>query len=316
MPTPEVRTTHGPLPDVLAAAVRELATRAQQADGVPPLSEQPLLWLTDPRPGIVQLVADGTAGPVAFAQADLRDPAQAAAELVVTPTARRSGLGTALLRRVHEVAGEAGAQRVAVWAHGGLPAARAVAARLGLPVTRELWQMRLDGLAGAPAELPALPPGVTVRPFEPGRDEEAWLGVNARAFAQHPEQGRLTRSDLEAREAEPWFDPAGFLLAERAGRLLAFGWTKVPGPPDPAGEIYALGVDPQEQGAGLGRALTARMLDDLARRGLDSAVLYTEGDNAAALHTYRSAGFVRSAIDIAYAMDVRTPFGHAHVISG
>lgn len=315
MPEPDVRITHGPLPEARAAAVRDLAARAQEADGVPPLSEQPLLWLTDPRPGIVQLVVDGPSSPDAFAQVDLRDPAQAAAELVVAPSARRAGLGTALLRAVHSAASAAGAPDVAVWAHGGLPPARALATRLGLPVARELWQMRLDGLT-APDAVPALAPGVTVRPFERGRDEEAWLEVNARAFAHHPEQGRLTRADLDAREAEPWFDPEGFLLAERAGRLVAFGWTKVPGPPDPAGEIYALGVDPDEQGAGLGRAMTARMLDHLARRGLGSAVLYTEGDNAAAIRTYRAAGFVRSAVDIAYAMDVRTPFGHAPDISG
>ncbi len=315
MHLPEVRTTQGVLPAAQAAAVRDLARRAERADGVPPLSEQPLLWLTDPRPGVIHLVVDAPDGLAAYAQVDLRDPAQAAAELVVAPEARRAGLGTAVLRAVHASAGAAGAGGVAVWAHGALPPARALAARLDLPVGRELWQMRQDSLAAATA-LPALPPGVTVRPFEPGRDEDAWLAVNARAFAHHPEQGRLTRADLDAREAEPWFDAEGFLLAEREGRLVAFGWTKVPGPPDPAGEIYALGVDPAEQGAGLGRALTARMLDHLARRGLEAVVLYTEGDNAPAVRTYLSAGFVRSAIDIAYTVDVRSPFGHAPVISG
>ena len=42
-----------------------------------------------------------------------------------------------------------------------------------------------------------LPGDVRVLPFRPGRDEEAWLRVNARAFDWHPEQGRMTRADLE-----------------------------------------------------------------------------------------------------------------------
>jgi mycothiol synthase len=318
MPPPDVRTTHGELPALCVTDVRDLAARAEQTDGVAPLSEQPLLWLTDTRPGVVHLSLAATTGLAAYAQLDLRDPAQAAAELVVAPEARRAGLGTAMLRAVHAAAHEAGAEHVSVWAHGALPPARALAQRLGLRIGRELWQMRLDGLT-APSSLPPLPPGVTVRTFEPGRDEDAWLAVNARAFAHHPEQGRLTRADLDAREAEPWFD--------------AFGWTKVPGPsdqqdtrgqgdavdtggPGTAGEIYALGVDPSEQGTGLGRALTARMLDHLARRGRSAAVLYTEGDNVAAVRTYRSAGFVRSAIDIAYALDVRSSVGHAPAICG
>jgi mycothiol synthase len=190
---------------------------------------------------------------------------------------------------------------LSVWAHGDLPPARALAAHRHLPVTRELWQMRrpLDPTAPPSGAVPAA--GVTVRAFEPGRDEDAWLRVNARAFAHHPEQGRLTRADLADRMSEAWFDPAGLLLAEQDGRLLASGWTKVePGADE--GEIYALGVDPDAQGRGLGRLLTVLMLDHLTARGLHAALLYTEGDNAPAIAVYRAAGFERSAVDVVYAI--------------
>src|SRR3712207_7276788 len=60
------------------------------------------------------------------------------------------------------------------------------------------------------------PPRSTLFPYTTlFRSEEAWLRVNARAFDWHPEQGRMTAADLALREAEEWFDPAGFLMAWR-----------------------------------------------------------------------------------------------------
>ena len=295
-PAPQART--GALPATTAAAVRDLAAAAAAHDGVAPLSEQPLLWLTGGGPDVVHLLVGGDAAPTGYAQVDLRDPALATAEVVVAPGARRRGTGTALLDAALSATRARGGDAVSVWAHGDVPPARALAAARGLPAVRELWQMALDPLVAPDPGTAPLPAGVTVRAFEPGRDEDAWVAVNARAFAQHPEQGRLTRADLEAREAEPWFDPAGFLLAEEDGRLLGFGWTKVAEPGE--GEIYALGVDPAAQGRRLGPALTARMLAHLAGRGLPRVVLYTEGDNAPAIRVYRAAGFSRSAVDVVY----------------
>src|SRR5947199_223127 len=68
---------------------------------------------------------------------------------------------------------------------------------------------------------------IAVRPFRPGADEDAWLRVNKRAFAGHPEQSAWTREMLEVRERLPWFDAGGFLLHEDDGRLAGFCWTKV-----------------------------------------------------------------------------------------
>jgi mycothiol synthase len=296
-PRAEART--GALPAELAVAVRTLATAAEAADGVAPLSEQPLLWLAGAGPDVTHLLVAGPGHHLAgYAQVDLRDPARATAEVVVDPAHRRRGIGSALLDAARDAVRARGGDAVDTWAHGDVPPARALATARGLPVVRELWQMALDPVVVPPVR--DLPPGVTVRAFEPGHDEDAWVAVNARAFAEHPEQGRLTRADLEDRMAEPWFDPTGLLLAERDGRLLGAGWTKVEASDAGVGEIYALGVDPAAQGQGLGPALTARMLEHLAGRGVRRVVLYTEGDNAPAIRVYRAAGFERSAVDVVY----------------
>jgi mycothiol synthase len=142
-------------------------------------------------------------------------------------------------------------------------------------------------------------PGVVVRPFVVGQDEQAWLHVNARAFAHHPEQGRMTLKDLQAREEEPWFSAEDLLLAEVDGTVLASVWMKVE-PGSDAGELYVLAVDPDAQGRGLGRLLTATTLDHLAAAGLRRCVLYTDATSTAAVRTYTSAGFRTSRVDVQY----------------
>jgi mycothiol synthase len=194
-----------------------------------------------------------------------------------------------------------------VWSYAAHPAADALAARAGLVRVRELWRMRAPlpvGPAGDPPGPVALPAGVRVRTFDVVADPAAWLELNALAFGGHGEQGRLTRADLDARMATDWFDPAGFFLAERDGRLVGFHWTKEhPAGPDStaAGEIYVLGVHPAEHGGGLGGALTRIGLRHLSGRGLPTALLYVDADNAPAVAVYRRMGFEVEASSVMFA---------------
>ncbi|TDB85344.1 mycothiol synthase [Actinomadura sp. KC216] len=273
------------------AAVLALVEAATDADGVGPLSEHALLALRGGRAGTA--ISDGGTI-VAYAHLDpATDEEPAAGELVVHPGHRRRGHGRALLRALREQAG--GPLRV--WAHGDLPAAAALASAEGMARVRALFQMRRP--ASGPLPEPRLAGGVTLRTFEPGRDEKAWLNVNARAFADHPEQGAWTIEDLRDREAEGWFDPAGFFLAERDGRLAGFHWTKTH--PGGLGEVYVVGVDPDAQGLGLGRALTLAGLHHLRGTGADQFMLYVDESNAAAVRLYESLGFTRHAVDVMYA---------------
>ena len=133
----------------------------------------------------------------------------------------------------------------------------------------------------------------------PGEDEAAWVAVNNRAFAGHPEQGAWTVEMLRRREREPWFDPAGFLLAFDADGLAGSCWTKIhppqpPREPDALGEIYVIGADPTRQGRGLGRALTAGGLASLAARGITVGMLFVDADNEAARRPLPRARLHRS----------------------
>jgi mycothiol synthase len=211
-----------------------------------------------------------------------------ALDLAVAPSARGRGLGSRLADSATAEHGE-----LTAWSHGDHPAARAIADRLGFARVRELWVMRRPSVVPLPTA--EAPPGVTIRDFG-ANDAEALLAVNAAAFAAHPEQGAMSAGDLAERMAEPWFDPAGLLLAVGAdGELLGFHWTKRHDADH--GEVYVLGVSPAAHGRGLGKALTLAGLHHLASRGVAEVHLYVESDNAPALRLYSGLGFDHAATD-------------------
>jgi mycothiol synthase len=313
IPAPTLLTSLSP-EDV--AHVGDLLVAARAADGGEPVSEEARLALgTGERPGTAHLVLAGArgedpaaapAGPLLLGYAQLRsvpgDPgAGVTAELLVAPSARGRGVGTALAAASEEAATRLGSGPLRAWSHVDSPAAAALAARRGYRRARELWRMSRPLGDGAPPLPPVELPGlVLLRPFEEGRDEQAWLDLNARAFAAHPEQGRWTAEDLRARQREPWWDPRGIVLAEDAGdgRLLASHWTKEPG--DGTAEVYVVGVDPAAQGRGLGGVVTLAGLHLLADRGHRRVHLYVEGDNTAAQRVYTRLGFSHDGSDVLY----------------
>jgi mycothiol synthase len=245
-------------------------------DGQPPFSDQSLIEL---RRGERRLIlVDGAAAILAAGEA----------EFVVDPDARGRGIGTAMLERiVAETDGE-----LRIWAHGDHPAARALAASHALAPERELLQLR----ATVPVDQTRVE-GVDT--FRPGVDDAAWLALNAKAFAHHPEQGGVRQADLDGLMAEPWFAADDFLVLRDGAELIGYCWLKVE---DDLGEFYVVGVDPARQGEGHGRRLMNAGFARLASRGIRTAHLYVEADNAQAIGLYASFGFARHTIDIQYAL--------------
>ena len=272
------------------AAVLTLVAAARDVDGVAPMSEQSLLAAQGRSGrGVEHVLAYADEGLAGYLQLD-----DDSAELVVDPAHRRHGVGSELLDHV-----PAGTR---VWAHGDLGAAQDFARDRGLEVVRELFVLGRRFDEAGPLDPVELPDGLVARAFRPGQDEDEWLRVNAAAFAHHPEQGRMTRADLDARMAEDWFDPAGLILivpeADPA-TVAASHWTKRHS--GALGEVYVVAVDPAYQGKGLGRPVTLLGLEYLRDHGVEDVILYVDGDNPAALKVYRGLGFTTRSVDRMFA---------------
>lgn len=277
----------------------EFVDAVERATGIPALSDHLRLDLG-------RRAGGGTRGPliatvrdageiIAFGQVS---PANDAAllEIVVEP-----GLDDATRVRDDLAESIVGAHRhesdlpVVWWLDDPGEHDREVADGFGLAVWRELFEMRRSLPHPDHAD-------VTTRAFRPGIDDEAWLRVNNRAFAEHGEQGGWTGETLALRMSESWFDPAGFRVYEVDGDIVAFCWTKLHHDTEPViGEIYVIGVDPSVHGRGLGRQLTLAGLDSISDRGVTIANLYVDAGNAPAVGLYERLGFVVHRRRVAFA---------------
>jgi mycothiol synthase len=288
------------------AELSQLVSRAAKADDHSPLPEPQLLAVSGPRTAgtgeraVLARGADGLAGGAFLSP--LHD-GSVALHVVIDPTARAGERGPALASAlVRRAVSEAPPRApIHLWALQAGPADDELARALGFAAERDLLEMRAPlPLAD---EIVAATRPLATRPFEPGRDEEAWVQTNNRAFAGHPEQGGWTVDQLRARMAAGWVELDGFLVADDPDGAGFIGscWTKIHRDRTPAlGEIYVIAVDPRYHGQGWGRSLTVAGLESLARRGITVGMLYTDATNEAAVVLYRSLGFTVDHVDRSY----------------
>jgi len=286
------------IPGSEAAMVLELVRAATDEDDVRPLSEHVMLHLRyGGDPGARDLLLRSRGELAGYAHLDPASPIEGpSGELVIHPAHRGHGLGLDLTLAL---VAEAGHGPLRLWAHGDLPAATRLAAAAGFDRVRSLWQMRRSLLSRIGQA--RLPDGVTVRPFAVGQDEQQWLQVNGRAFASHPEQGGWTRADLDLREREPWFDPDGFFLAERGGKIVGFHWTKVHGRTAAAGPGDGPRAQRDEGGA---EPRADHGADHGAEHGADHGAEHGADHGAAADHGGGQAGHSHEPIGEVYVVGV------------
>jgi mycothiol synthase len=291
----------------LAALVR----RVDVADDHPPLPEPQRLALAgaaDVAEGARVLLAhDKDADTLAgFAVLTPGPDASVSVHLVLDPERRRDDrFHDALVGRAVNEATSAGAESVHLWAFRASDDDDRRAEGLGFTKERDVLQLRVPLPLGPSVRDAARP--LATRPFVVGRDEEAWVRTNNRAFAGHPEQGSWTRHQLDERLGAAWVDLAGFLVADdpaHPGHLIGSCWTKVHRDRDPAlGEIYVIAVDPDHHGNGWGRSLAVAGLNWLAGQNVPVGMLYTEADNTSAVSLYGSLGFTPDHVDRSYRRD-------------
>jgi mycothiol synthase len=292
MPRVLTLTVEAELTEPRREQVERLLEAARVKDGLEALNEAASLHLRHPGSAALHLCAVESDRVVGYAQL-VPGPTASTGFVVVHPAHRRRGIGVRLAQALAEQA----TTPLQLWAPGDSAPAKALAAKIGLLAARTLLVMRRRLDEDLPE--PQVPAGITIRRFQPGWDEQAWLEVNAEAFASHPEQGAMTEVDLAARMAEPWFDPAGFFVALRGETMLGFHWTKQHG--DHLGEVYVLAVSPTAGGAGLGTALLLTGLEHLRHQGDTVVELYVEDDNPDALGLYTDYGFTTASRDVMYA---------------
>jgi mycothiol synthase len=297
------------------AEVVQLIDSLTAPDGTRPISEHVELHLREGGDLLARhlLVRNNNGLLVGYAHLDCSDQVKGpSAEIVISQDSGPEVLGHLLTGMTYD----APESSLRLWARGDSKHLIDLASEQGLSIDRELVKMGRSLFTPLPQV--DLPTGFTCRTFVLGQDEEMLLSANREIFTTLPDQKRWTRHDLAARMNEDWFDPLGFFLIfprDEPERLAAFHWTKIHGQPkrvgakpspaqkhphDAFGEIYVLGVTPKLQGHGLGTAAAVIGLRHLLNKGLDSAILYVDLNNTAAVTLYEKLGFTQLSEDILF----------------
>lgn len=146
------------------------------------------------------------------------------------------------------------------------------------------------------------PAPVVVRPASTG-DLLSVAGVRARSWQsayRHLMPAAVLDPLSDDAELHDWVDrvagagPGRIWVAEVAGTTVGFaaaGPDRRPDAPAGSGEVYALYADPSVWGRGVGRALMAAVLDDLAAGGSTVVSLWVLEGNQRGIAFYERAGF-------------------------
>jgi mycothiol synthase len=216
--------------------------------------------------------------------------------VVVRPSMRRQGIGRALAGLASELEHERGRPDVILGVLPGAEGSVAFLEAIGLAYHSTVWDLDLP--ADRPVPGAVWPAGLKERSFDRERDPAAWITLFNEAFADHATPLQLDETFMTAALDDPDVDDADTRLVEDAatGELVAFcsaDVRRVNGVVPSHVEIWAIGVRPARQGAGIGRQLLRAGVTYLRGIGVPVVSLSVNGRNEGALRLYESEGFVR-----------------------
>lgn len=205
--------------------------------------------------------------------------------------------------------------------------AQAVATRRGARLLAALWprpddagtiaRLEARGLAllgwdkiflarplAEPAAPPAPPPGFTIRPLAGAAEVPAYVALHRAAFGTE----NMTEPWRARTLAQPAYRPELDLVAVAPdGRLAAFaiGWMS---PDGRSAAVEPMGVSPDFQRHGLGRALLAELIARFRAAGAARAYVVTDDERDPARALYAALGFAET--------DVRPGYGRWYEVEG
>jgi mycothiol synthase len=220
-----------------------------------------------------------------------------AKSLVVHPIARHLGVGRRLVDEGLAIEREAGHDELILGVQPDDKGRQAFLQKAGFAYHSTLWDLELP--QDRPMAEPAWPAEVRSRLLDRSADLEAFVELFNAAFADHPTRLQFDAAHAAAALADPSFLAAEHTLVVEAadGQLVGFVTTEPrfteDGAPGPWAEIWTIGVRPDHQGRGLGRALLRWGVRHLREVGIGTVALSVNGRNPRALALYEAEGFER-----------------------
>ena len=208
--------------------------------------------------------------------------------IAVAAPFRRQGIGTRLFQAQLAALAERmpGCREISASAWEPCLEATGFFVRHEFRTVRHFWMMErpVDGL-----QAPEWPREIEVRAFD-GSEQALtdWNDVYNSSFARHYHYVPGTVETCRTLAASPRFADGALLLAYEGARCVGFCRDDIH---TASGEVSTLGVAPEWQGRGLGRALLRWGAQWLVEHGALPITLIVDGENESALRLYRSEGF-------------------------
>ncbi len=206
----------------------------------------------------------------------------------VHPDYRGRGLGSKLYDLVEGQARAQGTNTLMIESNQRHTLLHEFLARRGFEFDRYIWTMLLPPDQLVPA--PTWPPGITVRTFVPGQDEQLYWRTFNDTFADHYAHTDMPLEHFVYISQRPSFDPAGAFFAFEGDKVAGMCIPLIRAGTEDEGWIDDLGVMPDYRRQGLGRALLLAGVNWL-RTKVSTVKLGVEGKNQRALPLYTSVGF-------------------------